>query len=300
MKRLLKWAGIGLGGLVGVLLLAGAVLYGVSQYRLTKRYDVQPAAVALASDPATIERGRHVAAVRGCADCHAASFGGQMFIDEPIVARLYASNLTAGRGGVGGSYSERDWVRAIRDGIGPDGKPLLFMPAHEFNVMSDEDVTALVAYIRSRPPVDNEPVANRVGPIARLLFLKGDLPLVPAELIDHDAPRPAPPVPGPTAEYGKYLASGCVGCHGDGLSGGPIPGAPPGMAVPVNITPHATGIGSWTESDFFTAMRTGTRPDGTAIEPDMPWRALAELSDDELRAVWLYLRSVPPRAEGDR
>jgi mono/diheme cytochrome c family protein len=224
-----------------------------------------------------------------------------MFIDVPIVARLFASNLTAGRGGVASGYTDRDWVRSIRDGVGPDGKPLLFMPAHEFNALSDADVADLVAFIKSRPPVDNEPVRNRVGPIARVLFLKGDLPLVPAEIIDHDAPRAATPPPGPTAAYGAYLAATCIGCHGEGLSGGPIPGAPPSMAVPLNITPDAsTGIGAWSEQDFYTAIRTGKRPDGTELKPDMPWLAYSEMSPHELRALWLYLRSVPAKVEGGR
>jgi mono/diheme cytochrome c family protein len=301
MKRILKWVGIGLGGLVGLLVLSGAIVYGLSERRLTRRYDVQPAALAMSSDPATVERGRHIAVVRGCTDCHTPTLGGRIFIDVPVVARLFASNLTSGRGGVASSYTDRDWVRSIRDGVGPDGKPLLFMPAHEFNVLGDEDVAALVAYIKSRPPVDNPPVRNRVGPIGRVLFLKGDLPLVPAELIDHEAPRAATPPAGPTAAYGAYLAASCKGCHGDGLSGGPIPGAPPTMAVARNITPDAaTGIGAWSEQDFYTAIRTGKRPDGTELKADMPWRAYREMSADELRALWLYLRSVPAKVEGSR
>jgi cytochrome c553 len=194
-----------------------------------------------------------------------------------------------------------DWVRAIRHGIGPDGKPLLFMPSHEFNVMSDDDLGALIAYIQQLPPVDNELRPNSVRPLGRFLYARGMVPLVPAELIDHNAARPVSPQPGPTPEYGAYLATTCTGCHGESLSGGAIPGAPPSEFPPANLTPdQATGLGSWTEADFFRALREGKRPDGTALASEMPWQAFAQMSDDEIRALWLHLRSVPPKPEGGR
>jgi mono/diheme cytochrome c family protein len=227
--------------------------------------------------------------------------GGDVFIDFAILVKLSADNLTTGRGGVGASYSDEDWVRAIRHGIGPNRKPLLFMPSHEYNVLSDGDVAALIAYIRQLPAVDNELPDNSVGPLGRFLYVTGKLPLVPAELIDHDAPRAAAPEPGVTPAYGAYLATGCTGCHGNGLSGGAIPGAPPGTPVPTNITPDPeTGIGNWSETDFFRAMREGKRPDGTAIDPFMPWQTLAKMTDDEIRALWLYLHGLAPRPEGNR
>src|SRR5690606_25887190 len=143
-------------------------------------------------------------------------------------------------------------------GIGPDGKPLLFMPSQEFYPLSDEDLGALIAYLESLPAVDHTPGKSSVGPLGRVLFLAGQLPLLPAEMIDHDAERRATPAPGPTAEYGAYLATGCTGCHGAGFSGGKIPGTPPEFPAASNITPHeATGIGTWAEADFFRALREG-------------------------------------------
>jgi mono/diheme cytochrome c family protein len=202
---------------------------------------------------------------------------------------------------VGESYTDQDWVRAIRHGIGPDRKPLLFMPSHEYNVLTDEDLSALVAYLRSVPPVDNSPAKSTVGPIGRLLFLKGDLHLLPAEIIDHDAPRPTAPVPGPTAEYGAYLSTGCTGCHGASFSGGKIPGTPPEFPPAANITPDPeTGIGAWTEADFFRSLREGRRPDGSELAAEMPWQLTRQMTDDEIRAIWLHLRSVPAKAEGGR
>jgi cytochrome c553 len=301
MKPVLKWLGIAAGSLIALIILVIVALYAITEPRLQKAYDVQPAAVVIPTDSGALAKGQHVATIRGCSGCHAGNLGGQVFIDVPPLARLVASNLTTGSGGVGGQYTVVDWVRAIRHGIGPDGKPLLFMPSHEFNAMSDEDVGALISYLQRLPPVNNELPGNSIRPLGRLLYALGRIPLVPAELIDHDAPRAASPVPGPTAEYGAYLVTTCTGCHGQNLSGGPIPGAPPTEYPPTNLTPDAaTGIGSWTEEDFFRAIREGRRPDGSALNPEMPWPAFATMSDDELRALWLHLRRVPPLAEGNR
>ena len=134
-----------------------------------------------------------------------------------------------------------------------------------------------------------------------LLFMTGKMALLPAELIDHEAPRPATPAPGPTVEYGAYLASGCVGCHGMTLSGGKIPGGPPGTPIPANITPdEETGIGSWTQEDFVRVLREGIRPDGRQVSEFMPVAATKEFTDMELAAIWEYLRTVEPKPFGSR
>jgi hypothetical protein len=71
----------------------------------------------------------------------------------------------------------------------------------------------------------------------------------------------------------------------------------PDAPAAANLTPHALGLGRWSETDFLTALRTGTRPDGTAIDGrSMPWRAVGQASDEELRSLWRYLRSLPPVA----
>ncbi|MEX2572553.1 MAG: cytochrome c [Gemmatimonadota bacterium] len=301
MKRILRYTGIGLLGLLGVALLAATAVYGTSEYRLRKTYDLPVSAVALSGDPEVIARGRHLMVTRGCVDCHGENLGGVTIMDDPIVGRISGTNLTRGAGGVAGGYTDESWVTAIRHGLRPDGKPLLFMPSHEFYPLSDEDVGALVAYIKSAPAVDNEVPEHRVGPLARVLLLAGQMDLIPAELIDHEAPRPAGPPAGVTAEYGAYLATGCVGCHGHTYSGGRIPGTPPSFPAVSNITPDSeTGIGEWTEADFFRSMREGVRPDGSALDPFMPVQNTRQMTDDELRAIWLYLRTLEPKPEGNR
>lgn len=137
--------------------------------------------------------------------------------------------------------------------------------------------------------------------MAALLYAMAKMPLLPARLIDHDAPRPMAPRPGPTAEYGAYLATGCIGCHGDGYSGGKIPGAPPDMPIPSNITPDAeTGIGTWSHADFVRVMREGIRPNGELVNDFMPVEFTREFTDMELEAMWHYLRTVEPQPFGRR
>lgn len=282
-------------GVVSLALLLVALVYGVSEARLRKQYDVAGATLAVTDDPAQVERGRHLAtAVSKCADCHGPDLGGKVFIEAGPMGTLIASNLTKGRGGVLPRYSNEQLEAAIRHGVNPENRGLLFMPSQEFQYLSDEDAAAIIAYIRSLPGVDRELPRSRVGPLGRALFVTGQLPLVPAELIDHRAagPRTAPPA-GPTREYGQYLANvgGCVGCHGPDLGG--APGHGPDGVPAANLTP-AGSIGAWTEADFVKAMRTGVRPDGRTLSDQMPWKAVALSTDDELRALWLYLRSIPP------
>jgi cytochrome c553 len=170
------------------------------------------------------------------------------------------------------------------------------MPAQMFRNLGDEDVAALVAYLKTLPPVDREQPATRVGLIARMAHVSGSMQLLPAELIAHDSPRPAAPPAGATVAYGEHLTrvAGCKACHGMDLSG--QSGAMPGAA---NLTP-AGRLGSWSEADFVRVLRTGVRPDGSALAKEMPWRVTSRMTDEELGALWMYLRTVPAKAGKQR
>ena len=301
MPQWLRWI-LSFAAIMLVALVAGIFL--VSSWRINRDYAITIDPIRVPESQEAIDRGRYLAdAVNKCTECHGKQLGGEIFIDDPALGRLVASNLTAGEGGVARRYTRDDWVRSIRHGVGPDGKPLLFMPAQEYNSLSDADLGALLAYVKSLPPVDSDLPDSRVGPLGRLLLLAGRLPLLPAELIDHDAkPLQAPPR-GATADYGDYLVrtGGCTGCHGDHLSGGPIPCAPPDAPPAGNITPDEdSGIGSWSQDDFIQAMRTGKRPDGSSIDPFMPWKANGRMTDEDLSAIYLALREVEPREAGGR
>jgi hypothetical protein len=173
------------------------------------------------------------------------------------------------------------------------------MPSQDFAWLPDSDIVALISYVRSVPPVQRSSAETRIGLLGKVLDRR-DLFLVDvARRIDHERRDLAPP-PDSTARYGSYLARGCMGCHGEGLSGGKIPGAPPSMPIPTNLTPHASGLQGWTFDDFLRALNTGVRPDGSRIDPFMPFESFSKLDLVEKRALWAYLESLPPRPEGER
>lgn len=289
--------------LVIILLLAVAVVYALSSQRINKTYDIQLPSLLVPSDAEAILRGEHIATVRGCMDCHGAQGEGKLFIDAaPMFARIVATNLTSGKGGIGADYSNDDWLRSIRHGVGKDSKSHYFMPSEEFGVMTEQDLGDLIAYLKNLAPVDSDLPKESVGPIARMLLLAGQFPLLPAEVIDHSAAIPTVTPTGVTLEHGAYLAITCSGCHGQSFSGGALPGSSADDPVPTNLTPDvATGLGAWSEADFAKAMREGVRPDDSQLDPFMPWQTITSaFTDDELAAVWLYLQSVPALAQGNR
>lgn len=302
MGRWLRRAGVGLGVLAAALVLLAATAFAVSERNLRRTYTIAARDVVVPAGSASVQHGQHVArAITKCVDCHGDDLGGKVYVDDPAVGRFVPTNLTTGKGGVGAQLTTADWERAVRHGVGRSGRPLIFMPSQDFATLSDADLGALIAWARQLPPVDRELPPSRVGPMARVLNAAGKLPLA-AQSISHGTPSYAAtaPEPGPTAEYGKYLAQvgGCAGCHGEGFSGGHVPGTPPDFKPAANLTP--TGIGHYTEADFFRALREGVRPDGTKIDPFMPWKLAREMSDDEIRAVYAYLRTVPAREYGGR
>ncbi len=286
MPRWLRRAGYALLGIVALVGLAVAALYGVTSRDIRRTYDFPGVPITPATDSAALERGRHlVEAIGKCQECHGDDYGGEQMVDDFAFGRLVAPNLTGGKGGIAG-YGEGDWDRAIRHGVGRDGRALIFMPSEAFSVLSDADLAALVGYLHTRPPVDRELPSQRVGPMARALYLGGNFPLLPVNLIDHEGTR-RPAAPGVTVEYGEYLATvgGCRACHGSGLAGTGDPSAP-------DLT--RTRLAAWTEEDFFNSLRQGRRPDGTIVDPEkMPWIRSGKMTDDEVRAVRLYVRSLP-------
>src|SRR5688572_5374443 len=186
---------------VGLVLIATAVaIYFVSENKLGRTLSVPTENVPVPTDTSAIQRGQHLAAAVGvCIDCHGTNLAGKVFIDDPLLGRVSSANLTRG-------YSDADMVRAIRHGVSRTGRLLLVMPSDDYYYFSDADLGAIIAYIRSLPPVDNQLPAPELRALGRVLFATGQLPLQPALDIDHRAPRPLAPQIGVTPEYGKYLA----------------------------------------------------------------------------------------------
>jgi mono/diheme cytochrome c family protein len=191
-------------------------------------------------------------------------------------------------------------ARAIRHGVRRDGTGLMIMPSADFNPLSDQDVGAIISYIKSLPAVARTLPPTELHFLGRALWTAGQLPLLDAARIDHAKPHPTQVAMTTGPEYGHYLADvgGCTGCHGPGLSGGKIPGTPPEWKPAANITP--TGIGAWSLDDFKRALREGKRPNGTPIDSIMPWKASGHMTDDEIASVYAFLRTVPAREFGNR
>lgn len=257
-----------------------------------------------------VRRGEYlVRNVAVCGHCHAADpqrdpdgpLSGGMAFRNWRLGTIRAANLTPDSATGLGAWSEAEIVRAIRNGQDRKGKILApVMPYEWFHGMSDRDALAVARYLKSVEPVRNE-VKNRPNLVyraARLFFLG------PKEGRGGNAPPRAP-----TAEYGRYLANHaglCADCHTPrtGIratadrerlfagSSSPPKGFP---ANPANLTPDsATGIGRWTEAEFLRTLRTGINPKGDTLHPFMPWREVRRMSDEDLQAIYRYLRALKP------
>jgi len=302
MRKFLKWFSVIGGGLVVVAVLLIVVLFFVGSRKVNHTYDVAIASAAIPTDTASVARGKHyVEAIGVCQVCHGQNLAGPViddckdvpcigFSDESMFGKIAPPNLTSGLGGIGGSLTDDDYIRAIRHGIGQDNQALTIMPAEEYNKISDDDLGAIIAYLKTLTPVDNEVGLSGLGPLGRTLasFVGG---LIPASLIDHEAPRPQSPEVGVTAKYGEYLSTTCIVCHGDGLSGSRVPGNDRVKAPDIT---RGGDIGTWTQSQFIDTIRSGNTPRGNLLDPRyMPWNRFTQMTNDELDAIWLYLESLP-------
>ncbi len=245
-----------------------------------------------------IKRGEHLVNTRvACNGCHSPDLGGKVLIDQTIVGYWAAPNLTSGNGSVTKGFSVADWDRAVRHGVRHTGQSSS-MPTTEFVNLSDHELSDVIAFVRSRPPVDRVIKPVGIGPIFSFLVAFGSDAL-PAFKTDHQKPHAVePPVEAASVELGGHIAQVCRGCHGPTLSGGKVAGDP-NMPVVANITPHETGLKGWTEADFLRALREGKRKDGTDIKPQMPWAAYGQMNDVELKALWAYLQTVAPVPKGN-
>ena len=291
MRKLFKWIGITLGGLLGLLVLAAIVFYFVGGAKLSKKYDVPVQTVSIPADAEAVQRGEHLATILICKSCHGNDLSGTVEFEIPGMLIIPTPNLTSGAGGVGSFYTDQDWERAIRHGVGPDGRALFIMISKSYHNLGDRDLGALIAYLKGLPAVDHNLPERRIEPMGKLMMGAGLLPPLAANQIDHASPAPAQPEPGVTVAYGEYLSQTCLECHGENLNGAPF--GPPGEEI---MTPNLTPGGElafWSEQEFLTAMRTGRTPDGRQLKEDMPWKYYGQMTDEELQAIWLYTQSLP-------
>ena len=306
MRKFFKWTGI-------VLLVVIAGLYIVIVANQNKKFDAPYPNVKATNDSATIARGKNlVYGAAHCANCHSPKgmeerlsrgeevplSGGQEF-DIPI-GSLYARNLTPDETGIG-KISDAAIARALRYGVGTAGTALFdFMPFHN---TSDEDLTAIISYLRSQPAIRNEVPAhdfNLLGQIVKAFILK---PAGPEGRVPVSVKRDT------SASYGKYLANSvanCRGCHtnrdlmtgafiGEDYAGGlkfdlETDSGVYSLTTP-NLTPDPSGrIKGWTKQQFIARFRMGT----LIPQTHMPWGPFSRMNDDELTAIYNFLQTVKP------
>jgi cytochrome c553 len=301
---LLKKILIGVGAVIGLVVVgAGGFVYvqtSAFDASLEKVYDVPIPNVQRSTDPAVLARGDHVAhSLAPCAvsDCHGKDLAGGKTIEIGPIGTFVGPNITSAA--LGAAYSDGELARLIVHGIKKDGRGVRFMSSHEFNFISDDDVNAVISWLRTQPGVNRPSGSMRIGTLGKVLDRLDKIPIDVARRINHDKILKAP-APTPTATYGRFIALLCTGCHGNNLSGGPIPGAPPEMAIPLNLTPHATGLAGMKYEEFEKTMKTGIRKDGRKLDPMMPVEAFGNFDDTEMRALFAYLMSLPGREFGGR
>lgn len=288
-RALVKWPAVILAGLFTLVFAAVTGVAAVGFVKLEARHANPVADLKVAGTPAQIARGGQLA--WGCADCHSPTLdlplGGStenIMAGGPPLGVIYATNLTPG--GPLPGWTDGEIMRAIREGIGKDGRALIVMPAPAYRHLSDADVEALVAYLRSQPAVENPQPARDLNIVAALFLGTGLLPTSAQAPVGSVTAPPA----GPTAEYGGYLvaAGGCADCHGVKLDG-----VPPNSFVPPGppLKPFAAGM---SEAQFMAVFREGRRIDGSPVAEGMPWKNIGKtMSDADLRAVQAYLKTLP-------
>ena len=263
------------------------------------------AGTAALAEP-SLERGEYlVEGPAGCGNCHTPigeqgpvlemNLAGRL-VDETPEYTAIAPNITpAGR--VAG-WTDSEFARAIREGITPGGTRVIGppMPIALYRRLSDDDVMSIVMYLRTLPAVDNDPGESVYN-----------MPLPPA--YGPTVESVAQPEQGVTVAYGEYLAgpvAHCVECHsplgpmGPDLTnqlgaGGLEFHGPWGTSVSANLTPHPEdGISAWTDEELVQMITTGIRPDGSPMKPPMGFGYYGRMTSEDLAAVILYLRQLPP------
>jgi mono/diheme cytochrome c family protein len=297
MNKLVEIVGGSLAVLgVGVGVVASAAVF-LSERKMDRIVDVEVTPIALASSD--LQRGEYLFITRACSECHGKDGGGHVMVDDPKGGLLLrAPNITRGSSAVA-SYTDADWLRLLRHGVKPSGRPAFIMPSEDYSQMADEDVAALVSYIRSLPAAPENNAEFRLPLMMKALYAFGVIQ-DSAEKIDHTRPAPTR-VPEDIHEKGEYVANVCSGCHGQGLAGGKIPGAPPAWPAAANLTsaPDGAMVRYSSVDAFREMMRTGKRTDGTPITV-MPFENFKAMNDSELDALFTFLKTLPPKASGSR
>ncbi len=286
----IKWPGMLLSGLMGLILLATSTVAATGLYKLNvPPYQYTLADVEVAGTSEQMVRGEQLAYL--CIDCHSST--GELPLDgskdnlateEVPIGILYATNLTPG--GPLADWTDGEIIRAIREGVDKKGRPLIGMTSEPFSHLGDADTQALVVYLRSQPVVNRDLPVQDLNILAAILFGANLAPTAAQPPITVEIIAP----PANTVEYGQYLVltSGCRDCHGLDLTGPPNPFVPNGP----NLT---IAMPNWSEEQFMTFLRTGVNNYGRSVDPkQMPWTSYSRaFSDADMRDMYTYLSELP-------
>jgi len=277
MKNFIKWTAIVFGGLFVLIAISGLMLYPMGVKKLNQTYpNLVVETVDIPTDVDAITRGKHIATIWACTRCHGEDLSGMMIKSDPLsglvplLGKISAPNLTSGKGGVASSYTDTDWVRAIRHGVTPEGQGEVLM--FDYSIMSDRDLGDLIAYLKQLTSVDTNYPEMNDGPILPIVAAAGLLPPA-ATTIDHSAPHSANLTPDATVEYGRYLSVICISCHGNSVG---------------NV------VKNWKQDEFIQTFKSGVLPDGKQFGPTMSSNTSREMTDTELTALWLYFTNSKP------
>lgn len=281
MTGLRKWLVLGGGGIVAIVMVAAGVLYAVSVYKVERRWEFSARTVPVPADSATVAHGARLVRIYGCTGCHGDDLGGTVFADEPMFGRLVAPNLTRVRT----VYSDGDFVRLLRHGVRPTGKSVIMaMPSQAFTDLADDDLGALIAYIRSLPAVDDSLPGTRFALPLRGMLTLGVVDMAPS-LIDHTA-SPRPTIDrADLPRWGAYLArSACSECHGSDLRGQKRFPTTPSLAI----------VAAYSREEFRTFFRTGVALGGRELElmSRMTRTRFSAFTDREIDALHAYLSTM--------
>jgi mono/diheme cytochrome c family protein len=284
MKRLLRWFGIAVGSLAALGIIAYVVVYALSERVLGHTYPVAAVAISIPTDPASIAEGRRLATIRGCfVGCHGKQAQGVVMFDEPMIGRVVAPNLTAAVR----KYSDAELVGIIRNGVRPDGRSMMVMPAEEFVLLTDDDLGRIIAFLKSLPAVEGPGPSLSLGPLGRIGVAVGQFKTV-AQLIAETVPPPVATTE--EAAYGRYLArTTCPQCHGTDLLG---------ASNPDFTSPSLRIVAAYSPESFAQLLRTGVALGGRNLETMSPAARnnLSHLTDAEIAALYSYLHAMPDSA----
>ena len=281
MKRLLRWIGLGLGGLVALGIVAFGIVYVLSERALRHVFAVPTVAISIPTDPASIVEGQRLATIRGCfGGCHGKHAEGAVMFDEPMIARVIAPNLTA----AARKYSAAELANIIRNGVRPGGQSLMVMPAEVFAGLTDADLSRIIAFLKSLPALPGPTAGASLGPLGRIGLASGKFKTV-AQLIAETVPPPA--ATGEQAAFGRYLARTiCAQCHGTSLRGD---------SNPDFSSPSLQIVAAYSADSFTQLLRTGVALGGRNLPTMSPSarRLLSQLNDEEIAALYSYLHTMP-------